>query len=162
MQQVGNREMFGLRSDFVSGFQPRKVVVPVDFSEDSLQAMRTALDIAGESSHVYLVHVLMQLYTASPGVLWDQMSDQHREEAVRAQFEKLLAEHQISGVHTDVRLGDPGLGIADYAEEIGADLIVIPTHGYHGVKRFVLGSVADRVIRHAPCSVLVLRRADAE
>ena len=57
--------------------------------------------------------------------------------------------------------GNPGLEIAEFAEEIGAALIVIPSHGYHGVKRWILGSVAERVIRHAKCSVLVLRRSDA-
>ncbi len=62
----------------------------------------------------------------------------------------------------ETRTGDPGLVITDYATEIGAGLIVIPSHGYHGLKRLVLGSVAERVIRHADCSVLVLRRGDAD
>ena len=66
------------------------------------------------------------------------------------------------GATLAVLFGNPGLEIADYAKNIQADLIVIPSHGYHGVKRFVLGSVAERVIRHAECSVLVLRRSDAE
>jgi nucleotide-binding universal stress UspA family protein len=57
---------------------------------------------------------------------------------------------------------NPGTEIAEYADEIGADLIVIPSHGYHGVKRLLLGSVAERVIRAAHCSVLVLRRSDAD
>ena len=57
-----------------------------------------------------------------------------------------------------VREGDPGLMIADYAADVQADLIVMPSHGYHGVKRLLLGSVAERVLRHANCPVLVLRR----
>ena len=61
-----------------------------------------------------------------------------------------------------LREGKPGVTILKVSEEISADLIVIPSHGYHGMKRLVLGSVAERVIRHATCSVLVLRRSDAE
>ena len=52
---------------------------------------------------------------------------------------------------TLIREGDPGLIIADYADEVHADLIVMPSHGYHGVKRLLLGSVAERVLRHANC-----------
>ena len=61
-----------------------------------------------------------------------------------------------------VLTGDAGLATADYASQVNADLIVVPSHGYHGVKRFLLGSTAERIIRHAHCSVLVLRRKDAE
>ena len=68
----------------------------------------------------------------------------------------------FEGVTVEVRFGNPGIEVAEFAEKTGADLIVLPSHGYHGVKRFVLGSVAERIIRHATCSVLVLRRSDAE
>ena len=66
------------------------------------------------------------------------------------------------GVTFDVRVGQPGHEICEQARRTGADLIVISSHGYHGVKRFLLGSVAEAVIRHADVAVLVLRRADAE
>ena len=61
-----------------------------------------------------------------------------------------------------VLAGDAGLETADYAKKVGADLIVVPSHGFHGMKRLLLGSTAERIIRHAHCSVLVLRRKDAE
>ena len=72
-----------------------------------------------------------------------------------------LSENDLDIVKAHVLTGDPGTTITDYANEHAADLIVIPSHGYHGMKRLVLGSVAERVIRHAHCSVLVLRRSDA-
>jgi nucleotide-binding universal stress UspA family protein len=75
---------------------------------------------------------------------------------------EFLARLGLSAAQGVVRLGDPGLDITEYADEIQSDLIVIPSHGYHGVKRFLLGSVAERVIRHAHCPVLVLRRPDAD
>jgi len=146
----------------MSTFQAERIVVPIDFSADSTRAVAAALDIADRAQNVHVVHVLQQLDTVSPGVLWDQVDDASRESAVREQFEKLGAEHDIPDVDFTVKFGDPGLVIADYAQEINADLIVIPTHGYHGVARFVLGSVAERVIRHASCSVLALRRSDAK
>ncbi len=53
--------------------------------------------------------------------------------------------------------GDPGHEIVRVAEELNADLIVLGTHGYTGWKRFALGSVAELVVRHAPCAVLTVR-----
>jgi nucleotide-binding universal stress UspA family protein len=138
------------------------VVVPVDFSDVSARAISTALEMVDNPSAVHLLHVLFPLDNVSPGIVWSELDDQTREHAVREHFDKFLAKKNISGVTVNVQFGDPGTVIADYADELGADLIVIPSHGYHGVKRFVLGSVAERVIRHANCPVLVLRRDDAE
>ena len=60
-------------------------------------------------------------------------------------------------MHVDVEFGDPGNQIVDFAERISAELIVIPSHGRTGIERLLLGSVAERVARLAPCPVLVLR-----
>ena len=57
-----------------------------------------------------------------------------------------------------MRDGDPRSAIVDEAEEWGADLIVVGSHGYTGLKRWLLGSVAQSVVGHAPCSVEVVRR----
>lgn len=139
-----------------------KIIVPVDFSGESEQAIQTALEMVEDPANVHLVHVLSPLDTVSPGVVWGDITDESREQAVHECFEKFLEERNISGVTTVVRFGNPGLEIAEYAEQSAADLVIIPSHGYQGVKRMLLGSVAERVIRHVPCSVLVLRRSDAE
>ena len=81
-----------------------------------------------------------------------------RMKAAHDHLAKFLGGANTAGVRTIIREGDPGLMIADYADEVHADLIVMPSHGYHGVKRLLLGSVAERVLRHANCPVLVLRR----
>jgi nucleotide-binding universal stress UspA family protein len=81
-----------------------------------------------------------------------------RMKAAHAHLVKFLEGKKATAVKAIIREGDPGLIIADYADEVHADLIVIPSHGYHGVQRLLLGSVAERVLRHANCPVLVLRR----
>lgn len=144
------------------GFQAQRIVVPVDFSADSHRAVRAALEIASEPAAVSVVHVLFPLESAAPGVVWGDVTEESRQQAARDKLDELLRANDFAGVNAEVLIGDAGLEIADYARRIGADLIVIPSHGYHGVKRLVLGSVAERVIRHAECNVLVLRRTDAE
>ncbi len=138
------------------------IVVPVDFSGESNAAVDVAKEMVEDPSRLHLVHVLFPLDSVSPGVVWGSITDEKREEAVREEFDKLVAEKNLTGADIVIRFGNPGLEIAEYAAEIGADLIVVPSHGYHGVKRLVLGSVAERIIRHANCSVLVLRRSDAD
>ena len=69
-----------------------------------------------------------------------------------------LADAKYSGVQIDVEIGDPGQCIVDFAESVQADLIVTPSHGRTGVKRLLIGSVAERVVRLAHCPVLVLRK----
>ena len=144
-------------------FLPKQtIVVPVDFSGESENAIRIALEMVDDPANVHLVHVLFPLDSISPGVVWGDVTDEKREQSVRNTFDSFLKDRNISGVTLSVQFGNPGLEIAEYAEKHGADMIVVPSHGYQGVKRVMLGSVAERIIRHASCSVLVLRRSDAE
>lgn len=137
------------------------ILVPVDFSEASTAAIGDAVELAGDASTVHLLHVLPPLESISPGVVWGDVNDVSREKSVRQYAETFLKEHGFAGVSFDVRIGQPGPEIAAYAKKLGADLVVISSHGYHGVKRFLLGSVTEAVIRHVECPVLVLRRTDA-
>lgn len=137
-------------------FTAKKIVVPIDFSSGSEIAIRSALDVAADRSAIHLIHVLYPLDAMSPGVVWGSIDDKKREESVRKTFEKFIKQHDCQGVETVVRFGHPGEEITDYADEIEADLIIVPSHGYHGMKRFVLGSVAEKIIRHARRPVLVL------
>lgn len=138
------------------------VVVPVDFSAQSEFAIRSGLSIAGDPARLYVVHVLIPLDTISPGVLLGEVNDEARTKAARERLDAMVREQRAEGATVVVLFGDPGIQISDYAKQVQADVIVIPSHGYHGLKRLVLGSVAERVIRHAECSVLVLRRTDAD
>ncbi len=138
------------------------ILVPVDFSEQSLNAIREGVELAGDSGTVRLLHVLPPLESISPGVVWGDVSDSSREEHVSEFATTFLKEHDLDGLTFDVQIGPPGHVIADYAIDSNTDLIIISSHGYHGIKRMLLGSVAETVIRHAHCAVLVLRRTDAE
>ncbi len=139
---------------------PKKcIVVPIDFSKDSLIAIGTALELVEKPADVHVIHVLMgsrdrdlmqEWAPQPPGEPWDAAGRQFLADYLRA--------NHISGLVQAVRLGDPGFAITDYARQQRAELIVIPSHGFHGIKRLLLGSVADRVIRYADCPVLVLRR----
>ena len=88
---------------------------------------------------------------------------EHTERTVREDAERLLAEEaarlQAAGrvVSTEIRTGNPAEQILKTADELGADLIVVGSHGLTGIKHFLLGSVADRVLEHADCSVLIVR-----
>ncbi len=138
------------------------ILVPIDFSEASVNAIGEAVDLAGDPAKVHLLHVLPPLESISPGVVWGDVSNLNRETSVTAYAQTFLKEHGFTGMKFDVHMGQPGPEIARTAKEIGADLVVVSSHGYHGMKRFLLGSVAEAVIRHVECPVLVLRRTDAE
>jgi nucleotide-binding universal stress UspA family protein len=130
-------------------------VVPYDFSEESLAAVGLGREMVAEPSSLYVIHVLPELTATEPGVIWSTVDDASRmEHALKAMEQRIT---RVPGVQLKVGFGDPGHVITDVASDVGADLIVIPSHGRTGVKRLLLGSVAERVVRMAHCPVLVLR-----
>ena len=133
------------------------VVVPVDFSDQSFSAVDTALEIAREPSGVHVIHVLPELSAAEPGMVWETIDSEsrcsHASEALRDQ----LSAEKYRGVNVECHVGDPGHGIAEAAQRVGADLIVMPSRGRRGLTRLLLGSVAERVLRLANCNVLILK-----
>lgn len=140
---------------------PKKtVVVPVDFSAASADAIQIALQFVAQPKDLHVIYVTLPpvVFTYAEG--WAVDDAPARMKSAAQQLTKFLADHQATNVTQLVREGDPGLAIADYADECHADLIVMPSHGYHGVKRVLLGSVTERVLRHAKCPILVLRRPE--
>ena len=139
-------------------WRPKKpVVVPVDFSDESLAAVKTALEIAAQPEDVHVLHILPELSPAEPILLWEMYESSKRREAADKELEKRLAEAGVAGIHRHIFVGDPGQEIAAFAERSHAELIVLPSHGRTGVRRLLIGSVAERVVRLAHCPVLVLR-----
>ena len=134
----------------------RRVVVPYDFSQESMEAIRLGRQLVDAPSHVHVVHVLPELTATEPGVIWATIDNASRLRHAQEALEEKLAE--IPELQLNVGFGDPGRVITDLASELGADLIVIPSHGRTGMKRLLLGSVAERVVRLAHCPVLVLRQ----
>lgn len=136
---------------------PKKtVLVPVDFSEHSLAAVETALDCAEGPASLHLVHVLGHLHPAEPGVVFDVASLEDRRARIQALVDERLGA-KVDGCAVHLPVGSPGAEIIRVAERIEAELIVMPSHGRTGLARLTLGSVAERVVRHAHCPVLVLR-----
>src|SRR5687768_16533362 len=76
--------------------------------------------------------------------------------------EFIQGDSRRAGVTMEVAFGDPGAEIVECGERIGADLIVMPSHGRRGISRMLIGSVAERVLRLAHCPVLVLRGLSKE
>lgn len=141
----------------------KPIVVPIDFSGMSVEAVGEACKLAASRDQVHVVHVVVTLDQIVP--VTDGLSlptDEDRRTAVCRHFARFLDEQGFEGLKEVVLDGRPGSTIADYAAKIDAGLIVIPSHGYDGVKRLLLGSVAEQVIRLATCPVFVLRRPDAE
>lgn len=135
-----------------------KLVVPVDFSDESFDALDQALEIVDDPSHVTLVHVRTDVPIDEFGAPLLQIDRQAQtEHALQALAERLTAP-KFARVARTILFGDPSHEIARHAEEVGADLIVLPSHGRRGLTRLLMGSVAERVVRLAHCPVLVLRK----
>jgi nucleotide-binding universal stress UspA family protein len=135
----------------------RNVVAPVDFSAQSFAAVDQALELVASPADLHLIHVLPVVIPADPGVVWTAIDDDSRRRHARLALEERLSDAKYQGVQLQVELGDPGHEIADYAQRIGADLIVVSSHGRTGLTRLLIGSVAERVVRLAHCPVLVLK-----
>jgi universal stress protein A len=138
------------------------ILVPTDFSAPSKEAVRYARALAKNfSARLCLVFVYVPLMIADGLEAYavvrsnEQMLKQARRRL--ATFARDEIEEMIP-VHREVRIGAPHREIVAAAKEEGADLIVIATHGYTGLKHAFIGSTAERVVRHASCPVLVVRR----
>ncbi|MBN1910212.1 MAG: universal stress protein [Pirellulales bacterium] len=139
---------------------PREtVVVPFDFSDDAIAALKTARELVSDPSHLHVIHVLTPLEVADPGVIWEVIDDRDRIEHAAEALEKEMDKVGVGDpAVTKVRIGDPGHEIVQYAEELDAGLIVVASHGQSALMHLLLGSVAERVVRLAHCPVLVLKK----
>jgi nucleotide-binding universal stress UspA family protein len=140
---------------------PRRILVPIDFSETSLEALRYARTLAQAfDSRVHLLHVLPH------PVQWPTETE-HRVLVELHQASRAEAELKLAALATEERLdpfataiaavtGDVDHAILSYAASARADLIVMGTHGHDAFADFLLRSVAERVVRQAPCPVLIV------
>lgn len=144
----------------------KHILVPTDFSDASKLAVNAATLLADRlGAKLTLVHV------HDPGALRPPAQigfsprqqkdlDAQVRDAHRASLEKLkkTVEEKVSDVGADlVEHSSAAQGVVDHAKKIGADLIVIATHGRTGLKHLLIGSVAERVVRLSPIPVLSLR-----
>jgi nucleotide-binding universal stress UspA family protein len=155
------------RSDARNGEMPmrpfKKILVPVDFSPHSDEAIRTVADLARRyEASVTLAHVYEVVAYALPEGYVLQTATQLAD--MLTEFSKLLAAAKAKAeaagaprVETIQLQGSPAWQIVDFATSKGFDLIVMGTHGRTGLKHALIGSVAERVVRLAPCPVLTVR-----
>lgn len=141
----------------------QRILAPLDFSDHARRALRHARGLARQyGARLLLLHVVEPMACPSDlgytPVITDEMVEEIRREA-GARLDEAVAGEKARGIECDgmLRFGRPYLEIAEAASELGADLIVLTTHGYTGLKHVLLGSTAERVVRHAPCPVLVVR-----
>ena len=143
----------------------RSILVGTDGSDTAREAVRQAVDLARE------LGAGLQVVSAYGPVPAARLREEERQappdvqwaigprEDVEAILETVVEEAGAAGVRAEVhaRQGDPADAILDVAEETRADLIVVGNKGMTGAKRFLLGSVPNKVSHHAPCSVLIIR-----
>lgn len=139
-------------------FSKDRILVPTDFSEKSLQAIKETNTFADANTQLYIVHVLKPLEATEPGVVWESVDTEKRTKTILSLFEEKFPKSEYERLIFEVRNGDPTAEIIDYAEYRNVDLIIMPSRGRTGISRFFMGSIAERVVRFAHCPVLVLKQ----
>ena len=142
----------------------RAIMVPTEFSEHSKESVRYACGLAERlGSELHMVHILSEILPTGPDpLLMPVMPPEYYEENEKRAKETL--DHLLEpawgmprSVVRGVRWGSPVEVVVAYAMEHRIELIVISTHGRTGLSHVLLGSVAERIIREAPCPVLTIR-----
>jgi nucleotide-binding universal stress UspA family protein len=142
--------------------RPRHILVATDFSECGKRAEATAVALARRwEAGLHWLHVVetpMPLFEPLAVALPDGLAAEARD-AAQARLDEAAQAGFDAGLRGTARLAEmpAAQAIARRGLEVDADLIVVGTHGYSGAKRWVLGSVAESVVRHASCSVLTAK-----
>jgi nucleotide-binding universal stress UspA family protein len=165
---LGKRKRSGKRTrpdadDPMIHAQLRHILVPVDFSPPSLHAVRFAQKWAARfRAGVCLLHVIEPMSTVVPfgaEVMMPPPPPPDFRKKIRLELEKLATKGAARAMKVSVQICD---GVAHHeivnaARKLKSDIIIIASHGYSGLMRTLMGSTAERVVRHAPCPVLTLR-----
>ena len=149
----------------------KKILCPIDFSDPSHEALKVASELAQKfSAELTVIHVVPDIPRATAAVPAAQATEayvQYQRE-LESESKKLLADSvrkfAASGlaVREIIETGDAAHVVAKIAGEEDADLVVMSTHGRTGWRRFVFGSVAERIVRYAQCPVLVIQTPHVE
>ncbi len=123
-------------------FQRDRVVIPFDFTEAAVGALRGFSELVAGPSHLYVIHVV---------------SDDDAARDALKRLDTALREAGFDGARPQIATGDPAAQIVKHAQRVGADLIVAPSTRRSGVARMIMGSTTEAVVRAATCPVLVWR-----
>ena len=135
----------------------KHVLVPIDFSTASRRALQVAKDFVEDDSGITALHVVYPPVPPVPSLVVPEPDPNRMLENSRNALQTMLEAEGLGGVKAIVQLGNPASVIVDHAADHRVDMVVMPTHGRKGVSRWLLGSVAERVIRGCHCPVLLLR-----
>jgi universal stress protein A len=150
-----------------SAFGLKKILVPVDFSPASESSFDYALRLAREfGAELTLFHVMGAVPVNGFAGMQDlpvlPVTDFPEADAKLRKLAASARKQNVEAASCVVRAGIASHEIVEMAKESDVDLIVIATHGYTGWKHFCIGSTAERVVRAAPCPVLVVREKEHE
>jgi universal stress protein A len=141
-------------------FDLREILVPVDFSPCSRKALQYAIPLAKQfGATVTVVHVAQECVQNPEMILGDAQILEAGQTALNDLVREIGDSVRVQAI---VRLGQPASGIVEVAQELQSDLIILSTHGRSGLAHVLLGSTAEKVVRHAPCPVLVVREKEHE
>ena len=150
------------RSNNGSRFRMGTILVPVDFSSCSREGLQYAISFANEfGAKIILLHAtyLGYIYSSEGTAIYDipALQEAARQKGER-QMREIVRSINFGSVKFETVLteGSPVLDICAFAKDHGVDLIITSTHGLTGLKHVLIGSIAEQVVRHAPCSVLVV------
>ena len=137
-----------------------KILVPVDFDESSLSALEIAGKLAQQSNAmVFVLHVVPVDMDVSGMPQYVDLI--RRQESLDSEKLASIAKQHLEALKWEIidEMGKPADVVAQMATKLGVDLIVIVTHGRRGLARLIEGSIAEEVLRKAPCPVLAIRRS---
>ena len=139
----------------------RVFVLAVDLTSVSDPAVRLAIDIAGPHDALHVVHVVAPSgLTESQRIAARAAALENDPDVVRAYLDEVCTADDVwphSTIEIHTRIGEPVKAIIQLAVDLEAHFILCGTHGYHGVRRVLTGSVAEELVRDAPCPVLVAK-----
>lgn len=140
-------------------FKPKKsILVPIDFSDRSFEALDTALEMAESPAAVHAVYVMLDLSPMEPGEIWGTIDISSRTKSAQEALKKKLSAPKYQGIQCSVEFGDPSTMVTQVAKRENTELIILTSHGRTGLSHLLIGSVAERIVRMAHCPVLVLRK----
>lgn len=142
---------------------PTRILLATDGSREAALAARTAVDLAHKTNSE-----LQVVYVHHPPQVPYAYDERYPEPEAPGGEEQTLLERQVRNIEeaggtvagTHLREGDPDTEIVAAGEELGVGLIVMGSRGHGGIRRALMGSVSDSVVRHAHCPVLVIRAED--
>ena len=145
-------------------FRPKVILHPTDFSSNSAHAFQIALDLAQQyGARIMILHVVETLgpENVTHGEAVSQIEPEAYRHRLRQDLERVVPPPSTSISHAHLLVeGNPASEIVQAARDNSCGLIVMGTHGRTGLRRLLMGSIAEQVMRHAECPVLTIKVAD--